>query len=176
MVLLQSLYDDRVAIFDEKGAQIGGKNTFAWDTRPVIFDVVDGHTANMVTLDSAGNWVSKETGLIVNYDPITGIEAGMHSAINPNIDLSNMSTPQQSVKYVLSQADMDVIANIRSMDDDMKNVVAATLNEFGVRMAKGQIPSREMMQQVTAELSAKYGVKQFDLTKNVELAMSKEKY
>ncbi|MBR6723475.1 hypothetical protein IKL64_08480 [bacterium] len=75
------VYDDRVNVFDEKGALIGGKNTFSWDSRPLIYDVVDGHTTNMVTLDAAGNWVSKETGLKVNYNPITGMEAGMHGSV-----------------------------------------------------------------------------------------------
>ena len=75
------VYDDRVSVFDEKGAQIGGKNTFSWDPRPLIFDVVDGHTANMVTLDASGNWVDKASGLRVNYNPITGMEAGMHGSV-----------------------------------------------------------------------------------------------
>ena len=75
------VYDDRVNVFDEKGALIGGKNTFSWDSRPLIYDVVDGHTTNMVTLDAAGNWVSKETGLKVNYNPITGMEAGMLGSV-----------------------------------------------------------------------------------------------
>ncbi len=104
------IYDDRISYYGGNGELVGGRLTYSWG-KPLIYDVVDGNPTNMVTLDTAGNWVSKETGLKVNYNPITGMEAGMHGSVFGRIkDMFGGSSKQVdlSKNYDVSVSDAKI--------------------------------------------------------------------